>query len=557
MRKKFRFSKNSITWKIVMLLILFIAPFNLAALYTASTSIGNACRQTEMTMESLVRLTAQQLDNRIEAANNFLSSLLKERDDFKIFSEREIRDGTYYRAETSLASYLNSNAKNGVTTDGYFWYRPEEGTSFAGLTDLSGVNSMKAVQVKTELIDWLKEERGKGYARWRLIELGGMKWLIRVCVTGDIYYGGLFSLDASEEELLKSAAFSDMEVHFLEGTGSAETGRKKLSVSCAPEKANLLIQLVVPKSEAYFRLPWIQLLCIVLMIFYVLLIQVLILNLDRLVVQPLKAIRDAMILLKGGDQDYRIPYRKASEEFLVIDETFNDMADRLKTLKIENYEKELARQRMELRNLQLQIRPHFLMNMFNLLYSFAQIENYQSIQKLALYLSDYFRHIFQNGKDFQPFEREFMLIQKYLEISELRYPDWFEVVYDVDPEALEVEVPPLLIHNFVENIFKHVMNYEQKLHIRLEAYVDGEEAVFTVSDDGPGMAPEMVENINNGVFPHEKEGRIHVGIANSYRRIHYFYGDRGKLSVESMPGEGTCFQIIIPREADDELTDCG
>lgn len=96
------------------------------------------------------------------------------------------------------------------------------------------------------------------------------------------------------------------------------------------------------------------------------------------------------------------------------------MADRLKTLKIENYEKELARQRMELRNLQLQIRPHFLMNMFNLLYSFAQIENYQSIQKLALYLSDYFRHIFQNGKDLQPFEREFMLIQKYLEISELR-----------------------------------------------------------------------------------------------------------------------------------------
>ena len=47
--------------------------------------------------------------------------------------------------------------------------------------------------------------------------------------------------------------------------------------------------------------------------------------------------------------------------------------------------------------------------------------------------------------------------------------------------------------------------------------MDGEEAVFTVSDDGPGMAPEMVENINNGVSPHEKEGRIHVGIANSYR----------------------------------------
>ena len=30
---------------------------------------------------------------------------------------------------------------------------------------------------------------------------------------------------------------------------------KKLSVSCVPEKANLLIQLVVPKSEAHFRSP--------------------------------------------------------------------------------------------------------------------------------------------------------------------------------------------------------------------------------------------------------------------------------------------------------------
>ena len=208
-----------------------IAPFNLAALFIrpALPSEMPAGRQ-RMTMESLVRLTAQQLENRIEAANNFLSSVLKERDDFKIFSEREIRDGTYYRAETSLASYLNSNAKNGVTTDGYFWYRPEEGTSFAGLTDLFGVNSMKAVQVKTELIDWLKEERGKRLCPgWGLIELGGMKWLIRVCVTGDIYYGGLFSLDASKEELLKSAAFSDMEVHFLEGTGrcGAEDRKKK------------------------------------------------------------------------------------------------------------------------------------------------------------------------------------------------------------------------------------------------------------------------------------------------------------------------------------------
>ena len=213
---------------------------------------------------------------------------------------------------------------------------------------------------------------------------------------------------------------------------------------------------------------------------------------------------------------------------------------------------------MELRNLQLQIRPHFLMNMFNLLYSFARdpkitraFRNWHSISPI---ISGTF---FRMERISSPLSGEFMLIQKYLEISELRYPDWFEVVYDVDPEALEVEVPPLLIHNFVENIFKHVMNYEQKLHIRLEAYVDGEEAVFTVSDDGPGMAPEMVENINNGVFPHEKEGRIHGGYRQFLPANPLFLRGQRKTFGGIHAGRSTCFQIIIPREADDELTDCG
>lgn len=74
-----------------MLLILFIAPFNLAALYTASTSIGNACPADGDDDGKSGAAHGPAAGERIEAANNFLSSVLKERDDFKIFSEREIR----------------------------------------------------------------------------------------------------------------------------------------------------------------------------------------------------------------------------------------------------------------------------------------------------------------------------------------------------------------------------------------------------------------------------------------------------------------------------------
>lgn len=149
----------------------------------------------------------------------------------------------------------------------------------------------------------------------------------------------------------------------------------------------------------------------------------------------------------------------------------------------------------------------------------------------------------------QPFSLEINLIQKYMEIAEMRYPGCVEAVYEVDPEAMETFVPPLLIHNFVENIFKHIVGYDKKIHLRIEAYTDGEETTFMIADDGPGMSREMAEGINRGIFRKKEDDRVHVGIENSYRRMKYFYGERGSLTVVSEPGEGTCFTIVIPAKS--------
>lgn len=86
-------------------------------------------------------------------------------------------------------------------------------------------------------------------------------------------------------------------------------------------------------------------------------------------------------------------------EFLNINETFNTMADNIHQLKIEKYEAELRRQKMELRNLQLQIRPHFLLNTFNLMYSLSQLDDRENLEN----------------------------------------------TYQISPEALQVRIPPLYL----------------------------------------------------------------------------------------------------------------
>lgn len=539
---------NSITKRIVLILILLILPFNIVSIVTIMYSLHNAKQQTLSAMDNLSKLAVQQMDSRLSAMNDFFYNIDRIDSDFRLYKEQGPRDSKLVMAETNLAFYFNTIVENKAFADVLFWKSTKYDRDYIGLDSLNNPKSDKIYQDKNEIRNFLKPEEIEECGRWEIVKIDDMTWLMKTYVyNGNFYYGSMISLDELEYDLKRSSSFEGLEVVFAEDQTDIGAPGGMMCVETKSDIGNFKMLMYMPESEGYTSLTPFQILCFGFAFLYILLIPLLIYLIHRIILQPLKDVSLAMEHLRNGEQDYRMAvHMRDADEFVAVSQTFNDMADRIQNLKIANYEKELEKNRVELRNLQLQIRPHFLMNMFNLLYSFAQIENYQNIQKLALYLSEYFRYLFQSGKELQPFGQELDLIRQYVEIAALRYPDCCEVVYEIDPEALDVEIPPLLIHNFVENIFKHIVNYDRKLHLRIEAYTDGEEAVFLIADDGFGMDRQMVENINQGIFQKKEDGRVHVGIENSYRRMKYFYGDKGSLTVESEPGQGTCFSVVIP-----------
>lgn len=548
MFKKYITGWNSITKRIVLMLILLILPFNIVSIVTTMYSLRNAKQQTLSTMDNLSALAVQQLESRLSAMNDLFHNMDRIDSNFRLYKEQGIRDSKLVMAETDLASYFNTIVENKAFADVLFWKSTQYDRIYIGMDSLNNPKSDKIYEDKAKIKTFLEMEEIKEYNRWGVVEIQDMTWLIKVyAYNGDFYYGSMISLDELEYDLRRGSFFDELEIAFANEQTDFEAPAGMMCVERESSIGHFKIQMCVPESEGYTSLSPFQMLCFGFAFLYILLIPLLIYLIHRMILQPLKKVSQAMEHLRNGEQDYRMTiHMQDADEFVAVSQTFNDMADRIRNLRIANYEKELERQRIELRNLQLQIRPHFLMNMFNLLYSFAQIENYQDIQKLALYLSEYFRYLFQSGKELQPFHQELNLIKRYMEIAALRYPDCCDVVYEIDPEALEVEIPPLLIHNFVENIFKHIVNYDKKLHLRIEAYTDGDEAIFLIADDGPGMEPQMVESINHGMFAKKEDDRIHVGIENSYRRMKYFYGDKGNLTVESELGQGTCFSVVIP-----------
>ena len=70
---------------------------------------------------------------------------------------------------------------------------------------------------------------------------------------------------------------------------------------------------------------------------------------------------------------------------------------------------------------------------------------------------------------------------------------------------------------------------------------------LTVADQGPGMDPEVKAKVFEPFFTTRESGTgLGLAVADSLVR-----GWRGRISVQSSPGEGAAFEILIPR-ADEE-----
>jgi signal transduction histidine kinase len=78
--------------------------------------------------------------------------------------------------------------------------------------------------------------------------------------------------------------------------------------------------------------------------------------------------------------------------------------------------------------------------------------------------------------------------------------------------------------------------------ITLSAHVQGRFLSLKVTDDGPGIRQDLIGNIFNPFFTTKSDG---FGLGLAICRT-YVYDHGGNISVQSMPGKGTCFEILLP-----------
>ena len=183
--------------------------------------------------------------------------------------------------------------------------------------------------------------------------------------------------------------------------------------------------------------------------------------------------------------------------------------------------------------LRMQLNPHFLFNTLNAVSAMVERDP-AGVRKMIARLSDLLRStIDRKGTDEISLRDELALLQRYLDIMQIRFQDRLVIDVQTEEAALDGLVPNLILQPLLENALQHAAaNMESAARIEVRALREEGVLRVTIHDNGPGLS--SVQSVGG------------VGLRNSRQRLEQLYGDAASLRVENANEGGVIATLTVP-----------
>lgn len=371
---------------------------------------------------------------------------------------------------------------------------------------------------------------------------------------GDIGHNGIYLREGDRlvQSLTESQASPDLNDQIskepYESLTDHETGAAYLVMNRMSDMVNIAYRVVIPEETLLRNLLFFRNVTLFAPIGFLTILLLYLFFMRNMLFKPLHELILGMKKISLGMLDVRLKKNK-SLEFEFLGNTFNIMAEQIKTLKIDVYEEQLRVKQGELKQLQAQINPHFYMNSLNIIYNLAALNDTETVKKMSLHLADYFRFIMKANRDTISLKEELTHIENYITIQKIRFPDKLQCTFEgIDP-ILNYPIAALTIQPFVENSIIHGFKNRRQLfqiHIRAEMTEDKGFAL-TISDNGVGFSPEVLRKLQNKE-PLQHEEKSSLGIMNVIHRLDLLYGERTSITFGNhTEGSGAIVTIVFPK----------
>lgn len=209
-------------------------------------------------------------------------------------------------------------------------------------------------------------------------------------------------------------------------------------------------------------------------------------------------------------------------------------------LRAQHAEHELLRARVE--NLQARLNPHFLFNSLNTVAALVEEDQDKAVDAIER-LSDLLRYGLEGTQDaFVSLRQEIAALEDYIALERLRFGDRLRFSVDVDPAALDFEVPSLALQPLVENAVKHGVNASTRgATIVLQGRLEGGSLELDVIDDGPGSSAV---------------GGTSVGEGSVRKRLQLSYGPQARFEAGPVAEGGYRVALRLPAKPFSEAPPC-
>ncbi|MCB0629916.1 MAG: histidine kinase [Saprospiraceae bacterium] len=178
---------------------------------------------------------------------------------------------------------------------------------------------------------------------------------------------------------------------------------------------------------------------------------------------------------------------------------------------------EQQRLESELAHLKAQIHPHFLFNTLNSIYALAIRKNDKTADAVVQ-LSEFLRYVIRDAQHHEvPLEKELAYIRNYIDLQESRLRDSVAISLQVQGEANEHQIVPLILFSFIENAFKHGVNPE-------------EESVIDIRIDITETQVRLLV-YNKKVHVDDPNSEAGIGMKNARKRLKLLYPEQHTLSI--------------------------
>lgn len=570
---KFRyFSWNSIRLKLVVGLFVVTLPLITLLIYNNHYSIDVVRNQVAISNKNMISLYMNQIDDRLKLAEKNILSLATTNYGIRSMHAPN-SDDEYQMAKYNVSVNLSNNIFLYTSIDSFFIFQPERQDLLN--VSQSTVSYSERMKVEENLIRHLNQLSNSFQLptnNWYIRVIEEESYLLRVIKSGNLFIGawvnantllspmslidlgkkGTGLLITSEGEPMVQTDLRLDQVDLSRGFEQYYlTGDKDnlLVVGESSKEGEFSLVAIIPNEQILQNLPMLSWLIGWISFAVIGLVPLSLFFLHRTLLVPLNRLITVMNKINKGLVNVRMEDFKASDEFLMVNQTFNKMINQIETLKINVYEEQLSKQRIELQHLQLQINPHFFMNSLNILYNLAQVKNFALIQDMTLCLVRYFRFMFRSNLSFVTLHEELEHVRNYIRIQELRFPEQLTCTIEY-PELLEhLEIPPLLIQTFLENSIKHSVTLEEPLHLSvtlelretgLNPYIE-----IIIRDTGRGFSEKVLTEIRSENRIVDEKGE-HIGIWNVNKRLLLLYGHDASLSCYNGFPNGAVVEIRLP-----------